>query len=741
MRGDLVFSRQTSDRGTTLVVKDPASGRFFRFREIEAFIIGRLDGATELENIRAGVREQLGAPLESTALEEFVGRLRRLGLVEGADAPGPESSRGPRRLRGTPLYLRLRAFDPDRLFGRMLKRCRLFFTPGFLVLSGSVILAAAGLTASHWSEIGRDVHRLYNLPSLALAYATMLVVITAHEFAHGLTCKHFGGEVREVGFFLIFLQPAFYCNVSDAWLFPERSRRLWVTFAGAYFELFLWALATVAWWLTDPSEFVNLLALVVMVTSGIKTLFNLNPLIKLDGYYLLSDYLEVPNLRSRAFGYLADRVRRLWGSATRRIQSASAREQRIYLVYGALAWVYSLWLLSAVLIFLGRRLTDRYQAWGLGLFVALLGVMFERPLKAGAGQVLGRIAPARTLRPATRRLMRLAALAAVAAALGLGRMELRISGPFVVRPLRNADVRAEVAGIIEAVHADEGQQVGKGQVLATLSGRDYQADERMTRAELDEKRARLALLQAGARPEEIELARTQLAKAEERLQYAAQNLERVKTLLAGELIPRKEFEDARELAALRARERDEARDQLALVMAGSRKQEIEATEAEIGRLIARRRYLEDQLRLLSVASPSDGIIATPKLEEKVGQAVKPGDLIAKVYEMRTVEVEIAVPEQEIAEVAVGRKVVLKARAYPERSFEGTVAAIAPAASEPEDSRLERTVRVTTRLDNPALLLKPDMTGHAKIDCGERRLIDLAARRLVRFFKVEFWSWW
>ncbi len=109
--------------------------------------------------------------------------------------------------------------------------------------------------------------------------------------------------------------------------------------------------------------------------------------------------------------------------------------------------------------------------------------------------------------------------------------------------------------------------------------------------------------------------------------------------------------------------------------------------------------------------------------------------------MRTVEVEIAVPEQEIAEVAVGRKVVLKARAYPERSFEGTVAAIAPAASEPEDSRLERTVRVTTRLDNPALLLKPDMTGHAKIDCGERRLIDLAARRLVRFFKVEFWSWW
>ena len=80
-------------------------------------------------------------------------------------------------------------------------------------------------------------------------------------------------------------------------LFPEKSRRLWVTFAGAYFEIFLWALATLAWRVTKPWTPLNHLALVVMATSGIKTLFNLNPLIKLDGYYLLSDWLEIPNLR------------------------------------------------------------------------------------------------------------------------------------------------------------------------------------------------------------------------------------------------------------------------------------------------------------------------------------------------------------------------------------------------------------------------------------------------------------
>src|SRR5436189_2350861 len=180
----------------------------------------------------------------------------------------------------------------------------------------------------------------------------MPAVITAHEFAHGLTCKNFGGSVREIGFLLLYFQPAFYCNVSYAWLFPEKSKRLWVTFAGAYFEVFIWALATLVWRVTDPYTLVHYLALVVVATSGIKTLFNLNPLIKLDGYYLLSDYLEVPNLRSRAFSYLLARARNFWrapaGEAT-----VSARERRIYLLYGLLAWVYSYWLLGYVTLRFG----------------------------------------------------------------------------------------------------------------------------------------------------------------------------------------------------------------------------------------------------------------------------------------------------------------------------------------------------------------------------------------------------
>jgi multidrug resistance efflux pump len=192
---------------------------------------------------------------------------------------------------------------------------------------------------------------------------------------------------------------------------------------------------------------------------------------------------------------------------------------------------------------------------------------------------------------------------------------------------------------------------------------------------------------------------------------------------------------------MRGKEFKEAQDNLRLLLAGSRKEEIEATQAELRRLEAQVKYTEEQVALLKVASPIDGVVVTHKLKDRLGEAVKKGDLIAKVHELRTVTAEIAVPESEIADVHIGQPVMLRVRAYPDRAFTGKVASIAPVATQPTETRAERIVLVTTRFDNPDLLLKPEMTGNAKISCGERRLTELLSRRFLRFFKVEFWSWW
>src|SRR6185295_20063406 len=153
---------------------------------------------------------------------------------------------------------------------------------------------AVWTTVTSSADFIASLSRLYRLSTVPVFMVVMFAVISAHELAHGVTCKRFGGEVHEMGFLLIYLQPALYCNVDDAWLFPERSKRLWVGFAGPYFELFLWSVAVLVWRVTAGDTWINALAVIVMAVSGVKTLLNFNPLIKLDGYYLLSDFLDIP---------------------------------------------------------------------------------------------------------------------------------------------------------------------------------------------------------------------------------------------------------------------------------------------------------------------------------------------------------------------------------------------------------------------------------------------------------------
>src|SRR5215472_8418902 len=197
LRHDLAVSRQTTPQGPVFVIKDPVRRQFYRFREIEHFISGQLDGATSLEQVRARTEERFGASLEPEVLTGFVKRLDSAGLLAG-------SKRGERpdsRLSGSLLYLRFRAFDPDRLFNFLIGKIGFFFTPYFMAASALSICAAVCIAVSGWEEIVQSLPRLYQVSAVPLISVVIFLVIGAHEFAHGLTCKHFGGEVREIGFF------------------------------------------------------------------------------------------------------------------------------------------------------------------------------------------------------------------------------------------------------------------------------------------------------------------------------------------------------------------------------------------------------------------------------------------------------------------------------------------------------------------------------------------------------------
>ncbi|MDE3068967.1 MAG: efflux RND transporter periplasmic adaptor subunit [Verrucomicrobiota bacterium] len=758
LRSDLIFSRHPAAGGDSYVVKDPVRAQFFRFKELECFIARQLDGATPVEEIRRRAAEKFNAALEPDELNRFIAALRANRLLEtGQTGSSPPKGRQ-RRLRGNAFYLRFSIGDPDRLFNGLIGRIQFFFTPYFVALSAVTILAAVNVIVFNWTDFTGSLPQLFQLRSLPLIWLVLLFVTTAHEFAHGLTCKHFGGEVHELGFILFYLQPGLFCNVSDAWLFPEKSRRLWVSFAGPYFEFFLWGLATLAWWLTDPGTGINHVALAVTATSGFQTLFNFNPLIKLDGYYLLSDWLEIPNLRRRSYACIGAGIKRLFGKRTE--LEATPRERRFFWFYGLVVAVFSTWLLGYMVIKLAGFFVARNEglpALAVALFL-LTGRIRRRMLRFFPEESkelfrgLGRL---------FRALKRPAIVGGLLASMFAGawffRAELKVSGPIEVLPTRNADVRAQVDGICDRVFVDEGQPVRKGGLIAQLSDRDNLAQLRQTEDDIRAAQAKLLLLVNGPRPEEIAAASNEVAKADEQVQFAASTLARDRQLYRIKLVSQQEYEADQANLAVQRSTLAEAQNQLALLRAGSRPEDIAAAKGDLARLETQRAYLEEQINLAKVYSPADGIVVTPsrQLKEMVHQLVKKGDLIAKIYDLKTVEAATFVSEKEIADVKVGQPVELKVRAYPGLTFHGNVVSIGATTVGQTSSDLEvngtpaspagvmdaKMVLVTTRIDNGWLLLKPGMTGEAKILCGRRRILDLVNRRIARTFKVQFWSWW
>ena len=336
--------------------------------------------------------------------------------------------------------------------------------------------------------------------------------------------------------------------------------------------------------------------------------------------------------------------------------------------------------------------------------------------------------------------------------------EAQASGPLNILPVRNADVRTEIDGLVDEIAVAEGSIMHKGDLVARLSIRENKAALDQAGGQIDQLKAQLRLQVAGPTADEIAVAKTAVVKARDSLNFARVKLDATKELFKNNLVARLELDTAEDLYATSRDDLTDAEGKLKVLLNGTRPEQIDQTKAQISSLQAQQHFLEGQIKRAEVRSPVDGIVATPELElkELVGQVVQKGALIAKVFELKKTTVEIAVPENEIPDVKVGQKVVLKVRAYPNETFNGAVTSIATSAFAPSSSgetallptpppsssnSAPKTILVTTEIDNGSMLLKPGMTGHAKIFCGQRRLIDLVNRRLARTVKVQFWSWW
>ncbi len=774
LRTDLEFSSQRHLGKNYIVVKDPITKRYFRFTENQNVIIDLLRAENDLSVLAARASERLGGSISINTVQAFLQSLEGKLLLDTEAVREKLADLKSKKLEDRNLlYWKLASINPERVFAWLVPRTRWAFSRWFHVLACILIVSGFTLNYIHLRELTVDVQDLFNLNGLLLVWLVTMMVVTLHEFAHGLTCCHFGGKVQEIGFMLIYFQPAFYCDVSDSWMFPPKKQRMLVTFAGGYFQLSIWGLCTVLWRITAPDAFVNQLALVVIVFAGVQTLVNFNPLIKLDGYYMLSDYLEIPNLRSKA-------VHSIWDRFTGRGRPIPSRERRPLMIYGLASIAFSTTLLMYVYSALYTWATSQYAFAGLVGFVMFSTYTLRRTAVESISGIRAAVTHA-----SFRRYRNAAILIAAIIVAYIGHWELKIPAEFKVIPRSEMTVRPETGGIIVELMVHEGSRVAKGEVLARL--RDFEKQKKVSEVngELEQKMSGLALLRAGARREEIdrkqklvdtkqvELAnsrrnqeqRNQLGQSLERkkseLQLDQQILARAHELFAGGLIPRAELERSqtavtvreREIGEIEAairvvsetgdresdlkyRELAEAESELRLMQAGSRPEQIREAEAEVRKLQEQARILNSELEKTDIRAPIDGVVSTPFVERKLNQSLAAGDELCKIVDTSRVTIEMLVPEKELADVRAGNHISMKLRSFPSLDVQGRVDFIAPVA---QTINGQQMVVVRSEIPNEQMTLKPDMTGVAKIFAGDRRIIDLFSRRFIRWIRTEFWD--
>lgn len=374
LRSTVQIVRQTYRGRIWYVLLDPGNNQHFRVDESGYRFLGMLDGKRTVQSVWDAVGEQLGdeAPTQGEALR-LLGSLHTSNLLDSELPPDAQRlfDRQKKRVRKEVggylkniMFLRVPIWDPDRFLDRWSPAVGWVFGPvGILLWIGLICLgvwSVLGQADALWAQ-GVNVLSPANLPWL---YASFVGIKAWHELGHAFACKRFGrrrhghGEVHTLGIMLMVLTPVPYVDASSAWALPSKWQRAFVGAAGMYAELAVAAVAAVVWSQSAEGTLAHGLAYNLMFIAGVSTiLFNANPLIKFDGYYILSDLIEMPNLNQRSTRFLTYLVRRfVYGVRLIQNPAHTFGECVMFLVYGLAALAYRIFLGIVIVLFVADKL-------------------------------------------------------------------------------------------------------------------------------------------------------------------------------------------------------------------------------------------------------------------------------------------------------------------------------------------------------------------------------------------------
>ena len=502
LRADVVVRRLAQKDEVYYVIKDPLIQAYYRFTPDEWEIISFFDGTRTVEQI---VEEYNNKNLSDAINDETVISYRQsLKEMDLLNLPAMEKSlqfmeriKEQRKNRADTskfknlFEITFSAWDPDESFNKVIPYLRFLYTKPFFIISFAAILMMAAVNVLKWEEFKQGTIQLYTFTDKSLwEILVFLILMTAtgtlHELGHGLTLKNFGGEVRQMGLLLFYLTPAFYCDVSDSYLLTKRKERLWVTFAGVYSELVLCSIATFVWFFAVPGTLIYGLAFQVILFTGISSfLINMNPLIKLDGYYALMDTLEIPELREESFEHITRRIKKLFALKVEDLEGLTRRKRRIYWAYGIGAILYTVTLYVLIVFWLRNVYLETFRGFGYVLLAGTVYFLFRKEIRGGYNFL--RFVYLDKKEMLIKKLKNKYAAGAIIALLLLvtiPKTHMKVSGPFEVQPVQQNEIRAEVDGFIRKVLVRENDSVFAGQELALMENPQLLQDSSRLLSEL-----------------------------------------------------------------------------------------------------------------------------------------------------------------------------------------------------------------------------------------------------------------
>lgn len=706
LRSDLEVTEQTQRGQHYAIIKDPVSLEYYRIAWTDYELGTLLKGADDVEGWIARWVEKYpslgGQPREKLLAKAKVLlsnlEMKQLCSLTGQGAVSYSRNREKLKKKNRPLrwmtswlMMRKSVYDPDVLLTRLAPKFAFIFTRWFTALWLLLMAGAIAILVTHTGDMSFNPAWFFSIGNLALLYICFCGLKVIHEFGHGLTCKHYGGEVHEVGMMMMALHPMFYVNVSDAWLLPKKSQRIAVSAAGVYVELIFACLLTYVWVLLSPGFLKDFTFNAILVASVTTIFFNANPLMRFDGYYILSDWLEIPNLRERSLKFVSGKFRRLFfgKEVAEQVKTPEVlRQSRALAIYAVLSFCYLVVVMWNVL----HTLDNLFDKVGLRFvghllvtlwFIASIGfpiwMFFSRPGRDKAEKT-----PHQRLRP----MVVTATLLLLLAGVLFLPWHKTVSRACIFELANPYQVRVEQAGFVSEVLRKEGDLVEKGDILARLRNPNL---ETLLATQKDALR-------------EVETLLNQ-----------AQNQDKVQ-----------HYETYR-------RQRDEL-----LAGLGEIKSKLEQLNLRAGvggRVLTRNladqmgRFFKPGDNYCSIGPEGDYEVLIP-LSEREARFVKTGDkarlrlsgLPEETFTGKITQKPLTTISGELPAALTSRR-------------GGDVASTVDSSG--DEKLMEKQWYAVLKIDEQSDLLRPGMTGRVRVDCGGSTVGSLLGQKLLDFVNLDY----